>query len=167
MTIRDIRQYGDPVLREVMRPVERIDDGIRALVRDLLDTTDMEGRAGVAANQIGATWRIFSWHCDGKTGYVINPVVEERSGEERPIGEGCLSLPDLWCDVPRFEYCRVSGINLDGKPVTLEGDGLMGQILQHETDHLDGHVLLYRLDREAKKDAMRRLRELPWFLNRG
>lgn len=164
MSIREIRLYGDPVLREATRPVEVIDDGIRALVQDLLDTTHMEGRAGVAANQIGATWRVFSWHCDGELGYVINPVVEERSGGLREIGEGCLSVPGLWCETPRYEYCRVRGINLDGEEIVLEGAGLMAQILQHETDHLDGMVYLERLDKPRRREAMRELRETDWFL---
>lgn len=166
MTIRPIRRYGDPVLTEATRRVERIDDGIRTLVEDLLDTTDMEGRAGVAANQIGSTWRIFSWHCDGEVGYVINPEVVERSGELREIGEGCLSLPGLWCDTPRYERCTVRGIDLDGNEVVIEGEGLMAQILQHETDHLDGHVYLDRLEKPARREAMRKLRETDWFLKR-
>lgn len=164
MTVRPIRRYGDPVLTEATREVGEIDDGIRALVQDLLETTDMEGRAGVAANQIGATWRIFSWHCDGEVGYVINPVVVERAGELREIGEGCLSLPGLWCDTPRYERCTVRGIDLDGEEVVIEGEGLMAQILQHETDHLDGKVYLDRLEKPARRDAMRQLRETDWFL---
>lgn len=166
MTVRTIRRYGDPVLTEPTREVTEIDDGIRALVQDLLETTDMDGRAGVAANQIGAMWRIFSWHRDDEVGYVINPVVIERAGELRAISEGCLSLPGLWCETPRYERCTVRGIDLDGRELVIEGEGLMAQILQHETDHLDGHVYLDRLEKPARRDAMRQLRESDWFLAR-
>ncbi|MDQ0612440.1 peptide deformylase [Microbacterium sp. W4I4] len=163
MAVREIRLYGDPVLRQVCAPIENIDDGVRALIADLIDTVQLPGRAGVAANQIGVALRAFSYNIDGDIGYVINPVLTEVRGEKQPTGEGCLSVPGLWHDTLRHPWARVEGIDLDGEPVVLEGDGLLAQALQHETDHLDGMVYLGRLEGETRKLAMREVRESDWF----
>ncbi|GAA2847889.1 MAG TPA: peptide deformylase [Microbacterium sp.] len=163
MAVREIRLYGDPVLRQVCAPIEQIDDGVRALIADLVDTVELPGRAGVAANQIGVALRAFSYNIDGDIGYVINPVLVEVRGEAVEIGEGCLSVPGLWHDTPRHPWARVEGIDLDGNPVVLEGEGLLAQALQHETDHLDGMVYLGRLQGETRKTAMRQVRESDWF----
>ncbi|MFT4281856.1 peptide deformylase [Microbacterium sp.] len=163
MTVRAIRLFGDPVLRAVASPVEQIDDGVRALVQDLLDTVELPGRAGVAAPQIGVGVRAFSYNIDGDIGYILNPELVEVSGEPQPTGEGCLSVPGLWHDTPRYPHAKVVGIDLDGNEVVLEGDGLLAQALQHETDHLDGMVYLQRLDPETRRVAMRQVRESDWF----
>lgn len=163
MTVREIRLYGDPVLRQKCASIEQIDEGVRALIADLIDTVELPGRAGVAANQIGVALRAFSYNIDGDIGYVINPVLTEVRGEPVPTGEGCLSVPGLWHDTPRHPWARVEGIDLDGKPVVLEGEGLLAQALQHETDHLDGMVYLGRLEGETRKLAMRQVRESAWF----
>ena len=163
MTVREIRLYGDPVLRQKCAPIEQIDEGVRALIADLIDTVELPGRAGVAANQIGVALRAFSYNIDGDIGYVINPVLTEVRGEPVPTGEGCLSVPGLWHDTPRHPWARVEGIDLDGNPVVLEGEGLLAQALQHETDHLDGMVYLGRLEGETRKRAMRQVRESAWF----
>lgn len=163
MTVREIRLYPDPVLRTVCAPVEQIDDGVRALIADLIDTVEVPGRAGVAANQIGVALRAFSYNIDGEIGYIINPVLTEVRGDAVPTGEGCLSVPGLWHDTPRHPWARVEGIDLDGAPVVLEGEGLLAQALQHETDHLDGRVYLNRLEGETRRTAMRQVRESDWF----
>ncbi|UYO95940.1 peptide deformylase [Microbacterium sp. M28] len=163
MAVREIRLFGDPVLRTTCAPIEHIDDGVRALVADLIDTVELPGRAGVAANQIGVALRAFSYNIDGDIGYVLNPVLVEVRGEPVPTGEGCLSVPGLWHDALRHPWARVEGIDLDGEPVVLEGEGLLAQALQHETDHLDGKVYLSRLAPETRKIAMREVRESSWF----
>ncbi len=96
MAVREIRLFGDPVLRAVCDPVETIDDRVRSLVADLCDTVAFEGRAGVASTQIGHTQRAFSLHIDGEVSYVLNPELVELSGEPVPIGVGCLWVPGLW-----------------------------------------------------------------------
>ncbi|MFB8190973.1 peptide deformylase [Microbacterium sp. NPDC055988] len=163
MSVREIRIFGDPVLRSVCAPIDEIDDGVRALVADLVDTVELPGRAGVAAPQIGVALRAFSYNIDGDIGYVLNPVLTEVRGEPQPTGEGCLSVPGLWHDAQRYPWARVEGIDLDGEPVVLEGEGLLAQALQHETDHLDGKLFLTRLDPETRKVAMREVRESAWF----
>ena len=163
MAVREIRYYGDPVLRTPSDPITKIDDNVRSLIRDLLDTTDMDGRAGVAAPQIGVGLRAFSWHIDDKTGYIINPVIDEVWGEPSEIDEGCLSVPGLWFPTKRYPGARVRGIDLDGNEVVLEGEGLMAQMLQHECDHLEGTVYVDTLSKERRRDAMRQIRESDWF----
>ncbi len=166
MSVRQIRVFGDPVLRSVCAPIDDIDDGVRALVQDLLDTVALPGRAGVAAPQIGVALRAFSYNIDGDIGYVLNPVLAEVRGEPQPTGEGCLSVPNLWHDALRHPWARVVGIDLDGAEVVLEGEGLLAQALQHETDHLDGMLYLSRLSPDDRKAAMRQIRESGWFLTR-
>ena len=124
-------------------------------MEDLLETVDDEGRAGLAANQIGVGLRAFSWHIDGEIGYVLNPVLVETSTEEYQDGdEGCLSVPELWFPTERAWYARVEGIDLDGKPVVVEGEGLMARCLQHECDHLDGKLYIDVMDRELTPEEI-------------
>ncbi|WP_295827080.1 peptide deformylase [uncultured Microbacterium sp.] len=163
MTVRPIRLFGDPVLRATSAPIEQIDDGIRALVQDLIDTVELPGRAGVAAPQIGVGLRAFSYNIDGDIGYVLNPVLVETRGEPELVGEGCLSVPGLWHDALRYPWAKVVGMDLNGDEVVLEGEGLLAQALQHETDHLDGTLYLSRLSPETRREAMRQVRESDWF----
>jgi len=160
MAIRDIRVIGDPVLRTPCDPITKIDAKTQALVRDLVDTVDMEGRAGLAANQIGVSLRAFSWNIDDEVGYVLNPKIVELGDDTQDGDEGCLSVPDLWFPCKRAGYAMVSGNNLEGKEVVIEGTGLMARCLQHEVDHLDGHLFLDRLDRAVRRRAMAAVRDL-------
>lgn len=163
MAVREIRLFGDPVLRTVCQKIGTIDDGVRALVTDLCETVDFDGRAGLAATQIGYTQRAFSLNIDGQISYVLNPEIVELSGEPVPTGEGCLSVPDLWFKVLRYPRASVRGIDLNGDEVLIEGEGLLAQALQHECDHLDGKLYLSRLDKDQRGDAMRRIRASAWF----
>ncbi|MDR2348079.1 MAG: peptide deformylase [Bifidobacteriaceae bacterium] len=160
MAIRDIRVIGDPVLRTPCDPITKIDDRVRSLVKDLLETVDQEGRAGLAANQIGVSLRAFSYNIEDEVGYILNPKLVELSEQTQDGDEGCLSVPGLWFACKRADYARVVGENLDGEEVLVEGTGLMARCLQHELDHLDGHLFLDRLDRATRKKAMAAIREL-------
>lgn len=161
MAMRDIRIVGDPVLRTPCEEIREIDAGVKALVEDLLETVDDDGRAGLAAPQIGVGLRAFSWNIDGEIGYVLNPRLVAVSEDEYQDGEeGCLSVPDLWFPTKRAWYARAEGIDLDGKPVVVEGEELMARMIQHETDHLEGMLYIDRLDRVNRKKAMRAIREM-------
>jgi peptide deformylase len=163
MTVRPIRLFGDPVLRSRTDEIRRIDDSTRRLVADLLDTVREPGRAGVAANQIGVGLRAFSYNVDGVVGYVLNPVLVEVRGEPEPVDEGCLSVPGVGFPRLRHPWARVTGIDLDGAPVELAGEGLLAQALQHETDHLDGRLYIEGLEPEVKRAAMQAIRRQEWF----
>ena len=159
MTIRPIRELGDPVLRTPSDEVTTFDGWLAALVRDLEETVDNPGRAGVAAPQIGVSARVFSYNIDGVIGHMVNPVIVERSEETQDGDEGCLSVPGIWAPTVRALRCVAEGFDVDGKPLRLEGEGLMARCLQHEVDHLDGMLYLDRLERSVRKKAMRAVRE--------
>ncbi len=163
MTVRPIRLFGDPVLRSRTDEIGRIDDSTRRLVADLLDTVREPGRAGVAANQIGVGLRAFSYNVDGVVGYVLNPVLVEVRGEPEPVDEGCLSVPGVGFPRLRHPWARVTGIDLDGAPIEVAGEGLLAQALQHETDHLDGRLYIEGLEPEVKRAAMQAIRRQEWF----
>lgn len=159
MAIREIRIIGDPILRTPCEWITDIDDKVKSLVEDLLEGVALDGRAGLAANQIGVGLRAFSYNVDGEIGYVLNPKLVEVSEDEYQDGdEGCLSVPELWYPTERAWYARVEGIDLDGKPVVLEGEELMARALQHECDHLEGMIYIDRLDRAIRKKALRDIR---------
>lgn len=160
MAVRDIRIWGDPVLRTECDPVTSYDESLRSVVVDLLDTVTAEpGRAGLAANQIGVPLRVFSFFVDGVAGYVVNPSLADLSGEQDG-DEGCLSLPGLWFPTRRAEQATVNGFDQDGRTVQHSGSGLLARCFQHEVDHLDGLLYVDRLDGEARRAALRAARSL-------
>jgi peptide deformylase len=159
VTIRPIRELGDPVLRTPADPVRSFDRELAALVRDLEETVDHPGRAGLAAPQIGVGLRVFSYNVDGEIGHLVNPVITWLSEDLQDDDEGCLSVPGLYAPTVRAMHAVAEGFDVDGKPLTLEGSGLMARCLQHEVDHLDGKLFLDRLQGEARKSALRILRE--------
>lgn len=161
MTIRPIRIVGDPVLRTPCDPIKKITDGTRTLVQDLLDTVDDEGRAGVAANQIGINLRAFSWHIveTGELGCILNPVIVELSEELQHDDEGCLSVPGLFFPRTRSAYARCVGMNVEGEEIELAGEGIIARLIQHEVGHLDGALYIDGLERSVKKQALRQIRE--------
>ncbi|GAB3479149.1 peptide deformylase [Nocardiopsis coralliicola] len=167
MTKRAIVRFGDPVLTTPTTPITRFGEHTDRLVRDLLDTVDAPGHAGVAATQIGVALRAFSYNVDGRIGYVINPQLAERSDEEQDGDEGCLSVPGLWYPTRRAMHAVVTGVDRRNDPVTVRGSGLLARALQHETDHLDGTVYIDRLDKEHRRSALREIRTSPWFLGAG
>jgi peptide deformylase len=159
VTLRPIREIGDPVLRTPADEVRAFDRELAALVRDLEETVDHPGRAGLAAPQIGVSVRAFSYNVDGRIGHVVNPRIVETSEETQDGDEGCLSVPGIWAPTVRAMHCVVEGFDVHGEPLRVEGTGLMARCLQHEVDHLEGKLFLDRLTGDARKAAMRALRE--------
>ncbi|NDL55595.1 peptide deformylase [Phytoactinopolyspora mesophila] len=161
MTVRPIRLFGDPVLRTKAEPVVTFDKELRGLVKDLTETMLEAGGAGLAAPQLGVSLRVFTYDVDGIVGHLINPDLE-LSEEEQFGPEGCLSIPGLEYDCVRAYGVVAKGFNEFGDPVTIEGTELLARAIQHETDHLDGILFIDRLDREARKAAMKAIREAEW-----
>jgi len=155
-----IRQFGDPVLKERCGEVAEIDGAVARLVSDMIETMYAAPGVGLAANQVGVQKRLFVYDIGDDTGphAVINPVIQERSGEGLHQ-EGCLSVRELWWDVPRAMEVHLTGLDLDGNELSLEGTELLARVFQHETDHLDGVIILDRVTAEERKEAMRVLRE--------
>jgi peptide deformylase len=161
VAVRPIRLFGDPVLRTKAEPVVDFDRELRQLVRDLTDTMLAAPGVGLAAPQIGVSLRVFTFHVDDVVGHLINPDLE-LSEEEQFGPEGCLSLPGLEFDCRRAMRVVAKGMNEYGDPVVIEGSELLSRAIQHETDHLDGVLFVDRLDRDARKAAMRAVREAEW-----
>ncbi|MBA3630287.1 MAG: peptide deformylase [Actinobacteria bacterium] len=159
MAILRIRTWGDPVLRQPARPVERVARVHRRLIEDMIDTMRHAPGVGLAAPQVGVSERIFVWEHEGEAGAVINPTVVSLAGEPIDDEEGCLSIPGIFYPVARSEVARIEGTGVDGRPLDLEGKGFLARILQHETDHLDGVLFLDRLSPEDRREALSRLRE--------
>jgi peptide deformylase len=162
VAIRPIRLFGDPVLRRKATDVVDFDKELRALVSDLTDTMLDAPGAGLAAPQIGVGLRAFTWNVEGEVGHLINPVLD-LSAEIQDGPEGCLSLPELTYDCRRALSVVARGFNMYGDPVTVEGSELLARAIQHETDHLDGILFIDRLDTDARKAAMKAIRESDWF----
>lgn len=162
MSIKDIRLFGDPVLRTAAAEVTDFDKQLRVLVKDLEDTMLDAPGAGLAAPQIGVGLRVFTYWVDGVLGHLVNPVLD-LSDDEQDGPEGCLSIPGLAFDTKRALSVVAKGQNMWGEPVVLEGTQLLARCVQHETDHLDGILFLDRLGPEARREAMRAIRAAEWF----
>ena len=149
MSVRPVRIFGDPVLRERARDVRDFDDTLRALVADLYDTMGAYNGVGLAANQVGVAQRVFVVdvpHEDGSRDRfaVVNPVLDQRRGKDK-AEEGCLSMPGIHEEVQRATSVRVRGFNEHGQPLERVVTGFLARAIQHETDHLDGVLFTDRL----------------------
>ncbi|HSM02657.1 MAG TPA: peptide deformylase [Acidimicrobiia bacterium] len=158
MAIFPIRTFPDPVLRMKATPVEDFDRELHHLVADMLETMYAAPGVGLAANQIGVSLAVFVFDIGEGPKHVINPVMEETRGSWA-YDEGCLSVPDHYWPITRPAFAAVTGVDMFGASIRYEGDELLGRVLQHEFDHLEGALLLNRLGRRARKQAMRELRE--------
>jgi len=156
-----IRVFGDPVLKRPTAEVTDIDTGLVKLVDAMYETMFAAPGVGLAAPQVGVQKRFFVYQVpddDSGPSVLLNPQVVETAGEWE-YEEGCLSLPGLSFDIVRPKLVTVKGLDLDGNEVVLQGDELLGRIFLHEIDHLDGVLMLDRLDPDQRKSAMRELRE--------
>lgn len=163
MTVQPIRLFGDPVLRTKAEPVVDFDKELRKLVKDLTDTLLDAGGAGLAAPQLGVGLRVFAFDVDDVVGHLVNPVLEFPDEEEQDGPEGCLSIPGIYVDTKRRQNVVARGFNEYGDPVQIVGSGMMARCCQHEVDHLDGILFIDRLDPAARKQAMREIRQAPWY----
>jgi peptide deformylase len=159
MATRDIRTFGDPVLRQRAREVEEVTDLHRKLIKDMIDTMRAAPGVGLAAPQIGVLERIFVWEVEDRHGAVVNPEIVETSSATVTDDEGCLSLPGLTYPVERAAEVTIRGLDEHGRPIELTGTELLARIFQHEIDHLDGVLFIDRLSDAARKDALKTLRE--------
>jgi peptide deformylase len=138
--------------------VTEFGSSLRRLVDDLRETCELPGRAGVAASQIGVQLQVFAYRVDDQEGYVVNPELVRSEGDLEDDDEGCLSIPGIWASTPRWTRAVVLGVDADGKPVEVEGTGLMARCLQHECDHLEGRLFIDRLQADERRRVLRALR---------
>ena len=155
-----IRTFGDPVLKAQASAVTEIDGKVARLVSDMFDTlrTSDSGLA-IAAPQVGVQKQVFVWEMDDERMAIINPTIVESSGEW-VYDEGCLSIPGLYVEMVRPNQVLVRGYNVNGDEIEIEADELMGRMLQHETDHLNGVLMFDRMEPDQRKAALKQYRKL-------
>jgi peptide deformylase len=161
LALAQIRQYPDPVLRLEAQEVEEFDRDLTQLVERMLRLMRDARGVGLAANQVGVLRRVFVIQADEEEEprVLVNPVVVERSEESDEDDEGCLSLQGVVVPVERAFHVRLEARDPEGKPVSLELEGLTARVAQHELDHLDGVLILDRTTREGRREAMAVLRQ--------
>ncbi len=142
MAIRNIRMEGDPILSKISKEVEKVDDKVKQLVQDMFDTMHKADGLGLAAVQVGILKRIVVIDLyDGVSKFVlINPVITKAEGEKVEFEEGCLSFPNQFAKVERYNNVTVEALDIDGKKIKIEASEILAQCIQHECDHLEGHV---------------------------
>jgi len=156
MSVRQLRYLGDPVLRTPSEQVTRFDSLLALLVRDLIDTVQEPGRAGLAACQIGSGLAVFAYYVEGQLGYLINPRIVERSGAVDGL-EGCLSIPGISAVRRRPALVTVAGLDLDQDERMVTGTGELARCLEHEFDHLRGELYIDRLADEERRRVLREI----------
>ncbi|MBV9312821.1 MAG: peptide deformylase [Pseudonocardia sp.] len=173
MAVRPILVIGDPVLHTPARNVDRFDDSLRTLADDMFETMAAARGVGLAANQVGVGLRMFVYDCpdevtgEQRKGVVVNPVLEtseipEIMPDPDDDFEGCLSVPGEQYPTSRAAWAKVTGVDLDGEPVAVEGRGFLARCLQHEIDHLNGIFYVERLTGRHNRAARRMLKRHGW-----
>jgi len=158
MAAYQIRIFGDPVLTQRASEVTDIDGSLAALARDMVETMHAANGLGLAAPQVGVQKRLFVYQLpEQEPVTIINPVISDQR-DEWEYDEGCLSIPGLYFPIVRPKEIHLTGYDLDGNEVSIEADEIEARCLQHELDHVDGTLLLDRLDKQQRKAAMRELR---------
>jgi peptide deformylase len=158
--LRHVRKFGDPVLRTKALPVERFDAALLAEVERMGELMHDALGVGLAATQLGVLHRVLVYraHADEPVTALVNPEIEWRSDELEAAEEGCLSLPGVHVEVERAVALRARASDARGEEVVVEAEGLAARIIQHEVDHLDGVLILDRISREQRREAMRAMR---------
>jgi len=155
----DIRIIGDPVLRRRAADVTDVDSTLVRIVEGMVETMYSADGIGLAAPQVGVQKRLFVWDMGDGPRTIVNPRIVESDGEW-VYDEGCLSVPGLTWEIARPKEVHIVGRDLDGDEISVEADELEARLFQHELDHLDGTLLIERLDEVTRKAALRTLREL-------
>ena len=162
MAILPIRKFGDPALRQRAQKIEAVTDLHKRLIEDMYETMRDAPGVGLAGPQVGVMERIFVWEVGEEHGAVINPVIVSTSDEQEEGEEGCLSLPGIYYPVTRPATVKVEGLDENGDPVSLDAEGLLARVCQHETDHLDGVLFVDRLDDDARAAALTAIEQAEW-----
>jgi peptide deformylase len=154
-----IRVFGDPVLKQRAKDVTELNGALVGVVNTMVETMYDASGVGLAAPQVGVQKRMFTYDVGEGPQVLINPEVVETEGEWT-YEEGCLSIPGFHFEIVRPKLVTITGIDLDGDDVTIQGDELLGRVFLHELDHLDGLLMLDRLDPDERKRALRELRDV-------
>lgn len=145
LAVREIVTLGAPILRQKAKKVHRVDEYIRQLIEDLIDSVHEANGAGLAAPQIGVPLRVIVTTVDDAIHVVVNPEIVKKSDVEEESDEGCLSIPGWYGPVRRSTDVTVRGLSKTGKPIKIKAEGWEARAFQHEVDHLDGVLFIDRL----------------------
>lgn len=157
---QEIRVVGDPVLRDHAHPVDVFDGQLRKLAFRMIEIMRDAPGVGLAAPQVGVLKRLIVYEVDEKPPQIlVNPEITWRSDEVAEGEEGCLSVPDVIVTVERSTAIQVRGQDVHGEPLDYPAEGIEARVIQHETDHLDGVLILDRTSRKERAAALRELRE--------
>jgi len=156
---RQLRVVGDPVLRENARPVTTFDDELAELSRRMIRVMHDAPGIGLAAPQLGVVRRMIVYHVDEQPVTLVNPEIVWASDETEILDEGCLSVPGVSVPVERPAAIRVRAQDLAGGRLEYDADDIEARVIQHETDHLNGVLILERTSRQERARALRDLRE--------
>ena len=159
MAILEIKEYGDPVLREKALPVEEVTPEILNLIKDMAETMYTASGVGLAASQVGVPKRIIL--VDGEEDgliVLINPMIIKSEGEV-VAEEGCLSVPDIYSQVKRSSKVTIKALSENGDPIEITNEGLIARALQHEIDHLDGILFIDRIGRMERQILLNKLKK--------
>jgi peptide deformylase len=164
MSIRPVITAPDPRLRQVSKPVEKVDDELRALMDDMLETMYDAPGIGLAAIQVGVPLRVIVMDLAGEDAepeprYFINPEILDPSEETSVYEEGCLSVPEYYDEVERPARCRVKYLDYNGKEQVLDAEGLLATCIQHEIDHLEGVLFIDHLSRLKRERILKKLKK--------
>lgn len=162
MAVLNICPYPDAILKKRCTLVKRITEEDKSLVTDMIETMMAGNGVGLAANQVGVAKRIIVFNPSEekwKAEALLNPVILKRRGSQS-AEEGCLSLPGISAEVRRSKYILASGIDIKGKPVRFEAEGLLARIIQHEIDHLNGKLFIDRINPVKRLLSLRRIENL-------
>jgi peptide deformylase len=154
-----VRVFGDPVLKQRAKEVTELDGALGRFVDTMVDTMYDAAGVGLAAPQVGVQKRMFTYDIGEGPQVLINPEVAEATGEWT-YEEGCLSIPGFHFEIVRPKVVTMTGVDLEGNEVVVEGDELLGRVFLHELDHLDGVLMLDRLDPDQRKQALRALADV-------
>jgi peptide deformylase len=165
MAIREILTVPHPVLKEVSQPVETVDDDLRALMADMLETMYDAPGIGLAAVQIGVPKRVIVMDLaregeEPQPRYFVNPEIVWRSEETAPYEEGCLSVPEVFDEVERSARVKLRYLNQAGEAVEEDAEGLFAVCIQHEMDHLEGVLFIDHLSRLKRERAVKQVKKL-------
>jgi peptide deformylase len=157
--LRQVRVFGDPVLREKAQPVMSFDDELAALAERMTGIMRDAPGIGLAATQVGVVRRLLVYRIEDETHALVNPEVEAVVDEAEIAEEGCLSVPGIVVPVERPLVVDVRAQDLHGERLEFTAEGLEARVIQHELDHLDGVLIIDRTTRQERAKALRALRE--------
>ena len=165
MAIREILTVPHPVLKQVSQPVDKVDDELRALMDDMLETMYDAPGIGLAAVQIGVPKRVIVMDLsregeDKAPQFFVNPEILWKSDELAPYEEGCLSVPEIYDEVERPARVKLRYLNYQGEQVEEDAEGLLAVCIQHEMDHLEGVLFIDYLSRLKREQAVKKVKKL-------